>query len=108
MAEIRMRSNCSMGICRQLPVGIVQGLAPGEAGFHVVPEFDGVFTQLPAEINHSSVPHVREVAKSLVDILKYNAHVTHSLKKTKEMRNGLDVFDAVGAVPIELSLVASL
>src|SRR5688572_8114595 len=91
-----------------LPVGLVERFAPGKSRLDIVPEGDGVFPQVPAQINDPSMPQVGKVAEALVDVLYVHPHVLNLIQQVKEVRRRFHIGRAVGAEAVERDPVADL
>src|SRR5687768_12269779 len=96
-SEIRILSELVSKMVKSsfLAVRLVQGFSTGEPGFDVVPEGDGVLTEVPAQIDNAAVSHVGKVAKAFVDILNHNAQIFYLMKQDHQMSHRFDVLDAV-------------
>src|SRR5437762_13918637 len=62
-------------LVHRLPIRLIQRFAPRESRFDLVPVTNVFLTDLPAEINQSTLPQIRKVAQSLVGVFEENAHL---------------------------------
>src|SRR5262245_61397262 len=72
-------------LSRESPIRFIQRLTTGKPGFDVVPIFNPVLAELPAQVNNSALSHIREVAKTPVGVFQQDAHFLDLVDEKSEV-----------------------
>src|SRR5438874_775996 len=81
-------------------IRLVQRLPAAKARLDIVPIANRFFPELPAQIDHPSLPHVRKIAEALVDVLQQDAHFLDLVAEDHEVGNRIDVRHSKLAEPV--------
>ncbi len=96
-----MRYRIAINVVGLSFIGFVQRFPARKPGLNVVPVFNPLLAELPAQIDESFLPYVWKIAKALTRVLEQDSHFVDLMNQRHQMRYCFDVLYAGPAVPVE-------